>query len=48
MAIVFDKADRDRLGKLADSVGCSVGFLIRRAVKIWLASADAKNLKDGR
>jgi hypothetical protein len=47
MAIVFDRADRDRLGKLAESVGGSVGFLVRRAIKIWLESADAKSLKDG-
>ncbi len=48
MAIVFERADRDRLGKLAESVDCSVGWLVRRAVKFWLESADAKGLKDGR
>ena len=48
MAIVFDRADRDQLRKLSESAGCSVGWLVRRAVRIWLQSKDAKSLKDGR
>ena len=48
LAIVFDRPDLDQLRKLSESAGCSVGWLVRRAVKFWLESADAKGLKDGR
>jgi hypothetical protein len=46
------RPDLDQLRKLSESVDCSVGWLIRRAVKFWLGSADANGLmgpnKDGR
>lgn len=37
----------EQLRKLSESADCSVGWLVRRAVKFWLESTDAKNLKDG-
>lgn len=38
----------EQLRKLSKSAGCSVGWLVRRAVRFWLESADAKSLKGGR
>ena len=42
----------EQLRKLSESADCSVGWLVRRAINIWLESADAKGLKgpnkDGR
>jgi hypothetical protein len=34
----------EQLRKLSESADCSIGWLIRRAVKFWLESADAKRM----
>lgn len=35
----------EQLRKPSELVDCSVGWLVRRAVKLWLESADAKGLR---
>lgn len=44
LAIEFDNEDLERLRQIGKADERSVGYLVRRATKFWLESADAKEL----
>lgn len=44
LAIEFDNEDLERLRQIKKTDERSVGYLVRRATKFWLESADAKEL----